>query len=184
MNVHNGATIAERPIQTLSRPFPVCISDSDCQNFAGSINMTCFGFICYPWQDDKIVDEKSRIPLCRKNADCDSGKECFRHHEIRSISKGLCFDKIYHCDHDDQKCEKGLECCGGICCSNAYFEKYRQLSCTTNELCQDLGLGDFCCPSKKDDRVKICCDNQPGPAKSNRPSPTAYESNIFFTTII
>ena len=41
------------------------------------------------------------------------------------------------------------------------YEKYRQLPCTADEFCQDLGLGQFCCSSKKDDSVKTCCDNQP-----------------------
>ena len=179
-SLYNGGVVTGKLIQTLASPFPVCITDSDCPDLAGSGNLSCFGYFCYPWRDENIVEAKDRISLCRNKKDCASGKECFRHHDKRRISKGLCLDEISNCNHDDQKCRKGSECCGGKCCSDVYYKKYRQLSCTTDEFCQDIGLGHFCCSSKKDDRLKTCCDTQPDSDESNRPSPTANEGKINF----
>lgn len=144
--------------------FPVCIDDSDCLKLAQGHKFACFKFLCYPWKDDSIVADKDKIQLCRKNADCGDSKTCYRHDDIRSVPKGLCFDELRECGLDITKeCPKGQGCCGSYCCEDKYYKQYSNLPCTNHIGCQDLQLGDFCCPAAKGQTDKTCCNVNPNP---------------------
>jgi len=147
-------------------PFEICIDDSDCLKLGQGDKYACFQFLCYPWKDDSEVDPKDKIPLCRKDKDCEGGKKCYRHFDRRSVSKGLCFEELKECgiEEDDEKCPKDKGCCGSYCCEQKYFESYSQLPCTNNLGCEDLGLGKFCCP--REGQHSVCCNTDPNPPPS------------------
>ena len=172
---NSGHDVLGEPVVFSSDPFPVCIDDSDCQNFAGAGSFACFDFICYPWQDDRVVDSKDRIPLCRKDKDCAHNKKCLRHHDKRRISQGLCLAEAKSCSEVGKDCEEGYHCCGGTCCNGRYFRKYTQLPCMTDDFCQDLGLGKFCCPPSSIEGYKMCCNNDNSSKKDVTIAPKTYK---------
>jgi len=157
----NGVMVSEKQ----SSPFKICIDDSDCLKIGEGDKFACFQFLCYPWEDDSAVAPKDRIPLCRKDKDCDANKKCYRHNDRRRVSKGLCFDEPEDCgiEEDAEKCPKDKGCCGSLCCEKKYFEQYSQLPCMNHRGCEDLGLGKFCCPRKG--QHNVCCNTDPNPPK-------------------
>jgi len=153
-------------------PFPVCIDDSDCSKLGQGTKYACFQYICYPWKDDSNIKETDKRKLCRKDADCESGQECFRHHDKRHVNQGLCFDEIQQCDVGSD-CKPGrsgkpLNCCGGSCCEEPYFNQFKSLPCTSHLGCEDLGLGKFCCP--RTNTTSVCCDTDPNPRPTFAPN--------------
>ena len=155
----NGISLM--PPQEIPPPFKVCLDDSDCSRDG---KVACFRFFCYPWKDDSEVAPKDRIPLCRKNKDCQNGKRCYRHYDRRVVSRGLCLDEFRECD---QGCEMRIapvdedqRCCGPFCCEKQYYESYRLLPCSSNRGCEDLGIGKFCCP-RPNGMNSICCNTDP-----------------------
>jgi hypothetical protein len=144
-----------------------CIDDSDCTRVMGQgKKYACFQYICYPWKDDSSVPENERKELCRKKADCDPSEYCHRHHDRRNVYKGLCLDKT-ECD-GNQDCKSGKGCCAGRCCEMKFYKELNELPCASSQQCQDLSLGDFCCPRKND--TDICCDEDPNPTTPPPPS--------------
>lgn len=144
-----------------------CIDDSDCKNLPDG-PFRCFVYICYPWKDDSAVPDKEKRESCRKDKDCKKpNQECVRHTDKRNVNTGLCFDEIQDCS-TPKDCENGYGCCSEYCCEPHYFNEYRKLPCPNHLMCQDLGLGDFCCPT--DNNSTICCDTDPNPKPTQAPS--------------
>lgn len=164
-------------------PFITCIDDSDCMKISEhSNNYACFQYICYPWKDDSKVAAKDKIAMCRKDSDCkeNAGQKCYRHMDRRTINKGLCFDELQACGIEvTQKCPRGKGCCGSFCCENKYFNQYKDLPCSNHIGCQDLDLGQFCCPRKGQNSV--CCSTDPDPPKP-KPAPTSDKGAATSTT--
>jgi len=152
-------------------PFPVCIDDSDCVKLGKGDKFACFQYICYPWKNDSIIEPKNRRKTCRIDNDCEQGQECFRHHDKRMVNRGLCFDEVKDCQSADE-CSKGYQCCGGTCCEEKYYQEFAKLPCISDLGCQDLGLGQYCCPPKGQGN-NFCCDINPNP-----PPTTPYPQAI------
>lgn len=148
-------------------PFPVCIDDSDCEKLGQGNKFACFQYICYPWKNDSSIEPKNRRKTCREDGDCDAGQECYRHHDKRVVNRGVCFDEIKTCQIANE-CSKGYECCGGLCCEEKYYKEFAKLPCISDMGCQDLGLGQYCCPK---DQSKVCCDVNPNPPPPTTPYP-------------
>lgn len=142
-------------------PFPVCIDDSDCVKLGKGDKFACFQYICYPWKNDTQIEPKNRRRTCRLDDDCDPGQECFRHHDKRMVNRGLCFDEVKTCQNANE-CSKDYQCCGGKCCEEKYYKEFAKLPCISHLGCQDLDLGQFCCPSKTGG-PSMCCDVDPNP---------------------
>lgn len=198
------AALASAEIQSLSQvkkvPFDVCVDDSDCRGLGPDYD--CFQYICYPWRDDSKIDKANRMELCRSNNECSGGKECFRHHNRRSVTKGLCMEPAVDCQENgeaDCKAPKGSKgrnqaCCNGeYCCDQEYFDLVKKLPCTTNEYCRMNNYGQFCCPNKANSTLPSqCCnvDPNPPPPTTRRPRPSAVsgtwllESSLTFTILI
>jgi len=145
-------------------PFPVCIDDSDCVKLGKGDKFACFQYICYPWKNDEEIDPKNKRKTCREDNDCDSGQECFRHHDKRMVNRGLCFAEVKSCQNANE-CSKDYECCGGTCCEAKYYTEFAKLPCLSDLGCQDLGLGQFCCPGpdKTNATKSVCCNEDPNP---------------------
>ncbi len=117
-----GEIVAAGAVQTMNDTdkYPACIEDNDCRRLE---NHACFQYFCYPWQAVSAVATDLPMPLnlCRGNKDCPrvgaEKQECFRHHDKRKITSGICVPSIDTCtEHDD--CEdKGGKCCNGYCCN-------------------------------------------------------------------
>jgi len=159
-------------------PFPVCIDDSDCVKIGEGDKFACFQYLCYPWKNDTMIDAKNRRKTCRKDGECDAGQECFRHHDKRMVNRGLCFDEVKSCQTSGE-CSQGYQCCGGspnsegTCCEEKYYYEFTKLPCISHLGCQDLGLGDFCCPAKQPGGQNECCDTDPNPPP---PTPRSIEA--------
>jgi len=164
-------------------PFSVCIDDSDCSKLMQGTKYACFQYICYPWKDDTHIQEQDRRKTCRRAADCDIGQDCFRHHDRRHVNKGLCFDEIHQCETKSD-CPKHLNCCGGSCCEEPYFNQFKTLPCVSHMGCQGLGLGNFCCP--RVNQTSICCHTDPNPRTTPPSSLTdgAYTVTTSVTTLV
>ena len=113
------AALASAEIQSLSQvkkvPFEVCVDDSDCRGLGPDYD--CFQYICYPWRDDSKIAKANRMELCRSNNECSGGKECFRHHNRRSVTKGLCMEPAVDCQENgeaDCKAPKGSKGRGSL----------------------------------------------------------------------
>jgi len=141
-----------------------CIDDSDCQKLGEGSKYACFLYICYPWKDDSGVPASEKRDLCRKKSDCSAkrGQTCQRHQDRRKINKGLCMNEVEDCD-TPKDCPSGSGCCNGYCCEQRYFQQYKALPCVTHLGCQDLGLGQYCCPGKDNSTAAVCCDTNPNP---------------------
>ena len=120
--------------------FPACIEDNDCRRLD---NHVCFQYFCYPWQTVSSVAADLPLPLdlCRSNKDCPKkGKqekqECFRHHDKRKITSGICIPSQDSCSEHDECEGKGGKCCNGYCCNQVYYEAIQNLPCVSNEGCQ------------------------------------------------
>lgn len=144
-------------------PFSVCIDDSDCSKLGQGSKYACFQYICYPWKNDDHIEVKDRRGTCRKDSDCQAGQECYRHHDKRTVNRGLCFDQIHPCDTTSD-CPSGMSCCGESCCEEEYFNQYKLLPCTSDMGCEDLGLGKYCCP--RTNSTNVCCNTNPNPPKT------------------
>lgn len=176
-NQGDGAKLMQTKGPQKESKFPVCIDDSDCLKLKQGDKYACFKFLCYPWKDDTKISPKEKIQTCRRKSNCEDGKICYRHEDRRNVNKGLCFKELQECGVDvlgaDGKraaCPRGHGCCGGYCCENKYFEQYKKLPCTNSIGCQDLGLGNFCCPQKGDKGAvtdSICCNTDPNAPNSN-----------------
>jgi len=149
-------------------PFPVCIDDSDCIKLGKGDKFACFQYICYPWKNDEEIDPKNKRKTCREDNDCDSGQECFRHHDKRMVNRGLCFAEVKSCQNANE-CSKDYECCGGTCCEAKYYTEFAKLPCISHLGCQDLGLGNFCCPGKTNGTQSVCCNEDPNPPTTLAP---------------
>eukprot|EP00096_Caligus_rogercresseyi_P001475 TRINITY_DN1239_c0_g1_i1.p1 TRINITY_DN1239_c0_g1~~TRINITY_DN1239_c0_g1_i1.p1 ORF type:complete len:220 (+),score=41.58 TRINITY_DN1239_c0_g1_i1:494-1153(+) len=153
---------AENP----SSPLPVCLDDSDCVQHGNKY--ACFKYFCYPWKDDSDVGEPYRRQTCREDSECSEDHVCFRHHDIRSINRGLCLDNILLEDCEiESDCGPGFGCCGGLCCEMEYHMRFADLPCVSDLGCQDLGMGKYCCP--RDNSSSICCDTDPNPTTTPLP---------------
>lgn len=140
-----------------------CIDDSDCQKLGEGSKYACFLYICYPWKDDSGVAAGEKRDLCRRSSDCRKpGQECQRHQDRRKINKGLCMNEVEDCD-TPADCQGGSGCCNGYCCEQRYYQQYKALPCITHLGCQDLGLGEYCCPDKVGNGTSTCCDTNPNP---------------------
>lgn len=156
-------------------PFPVCIDDSDCEKLGEGNKYACFQYICYPWKNDSHIAPKDRRKTCRKDEDCEPGQECYRHHDLRLINRGLCFDEVKSCQaHED--CSKDYKCCGANCCEQKYYNQFSSLPCISDLGCRDLGLGQFCCPRKGENSQ--CCDEDPNPTTTPYPRPHTGSATI------
>lgn len=161
-----GAKAAQATSRTQSvrpTPFSVCIDDSDCSKLGQGTKYACFQYICYPWKDDTHIEAQDRRKTCRRDSDCNLGQSCFRHHDRRHVNRGLCFNEIHQCETkgDCTQHDKSLNCCGGSCCEEPYFNQFKTLPCVSNMGCQGLGLGDFCCP--RVNQTSVCCNTDPNP---------------------
>jgi len=154
-------------------PFPVCIDDSDCVKLGKGDKFACFQYICYPWKNDTMIEPKNRRKTCRQDDDCDAGQECFRHHDKRMVNRGLCFDEVKSCQNANE-CSKDYECCGGTCCEQKYYKEFAKLPCISHLGCRDLGLGQFCCPSKEGGQ-NMCCNTDPNPPPPTTPYPMSQQ---------
>jgi len=158
-------------------PFSVCIDDSDCNSLGQGSKYACFQYLCYPWKDDSHIQPDHRRQTCRVDADCQRGHVCYRHHDMRNINRGICFEEILGCDtHTD--CPRGLKCCSGGCCEERYFTQFKKLPCSSHLGCEDLGLGKFCCP--RANTTSQCCDtdpNPPRPVQTGLGGPSSAASN-------
>ena len=114
--------LANCEIQSLSQvkkkvPFEVCVDDSDCVALGPEYD--CFQYICYPWKDDSKIAKTDRKELCRSNNECSAGMECFRHHNRRKVTKGLCMEPAVDCQENgeaDCKAPKGSKGKGSSLC--------------------------------------------------------------------
>ena len=70
------------------------------------------------------------------------------------------FFQVEDCD-TPADCQGGSGCCNGYCCEQRYFQQYKALPCITHLACQDLGLGEYCCPDKQGNGTSACCDANP-----------------------
>ena len=62
--------------------------------YLNSLLSSSFQYICYPWKDDSGVAPSERLDLCRNSKNCKSGQTCQRHSNKRSVTKGICLDKV------------------------------------------------------------------------------------------
>ena len=119
--------------------YPACIEDNDCRRLD---NHVCFQYFCYPWQtvSSGASDEALPLNLCRSNKDCprvgEEKQECFRHHDKRKITSGICVQSQDTCTDHDECEDKGGKCCNGYCCNEGYYEAIQNLPCVSNEGCQ------------------------------------------------
>ena len=139
-----------------------CIDDSDCRKLGEGSKYACFGYFCYPWKDHSGVAASEKRDLCRRSSDCKRpGQQCQRHQDRRKIKKGLCMSEVTDCD-TQADCPGGYGgCCNGYCCEERYFQQYKALPCFTHLGCQELGLGEYCCPDKHGNGTSMCCDTNP-----------------------
>lgn len=166
--------------------FPVCLDDSDCVKYGDKY--ACFKYLCYPWKDDSDLDSSKKKTTCRKDNECGSNEKCFRHHDRRSINKGLCFDNyILESDCDKESdCKPSYGCCGGSCCEMEYKNQFMDLPCVSHVGCQDLAMGQFCCPSANNTKA-VCCNTDPNPPTTQSPqsaSNTSDASRLLLTSSI
>jgi len=119
--------------------FPACFEDNDCRKLDSH---ACFQYFCYPWQSPKELDEEPLpLALCRTDKDCglkDGARrqKCFKHHDKRKITSGICIPSVDDCSSHEDCEEKGGKCCNSYCCNEAYFEAIQKLPCVSNEGCQ------------------------------------------------
>ena len=78
-------------------------------------------------------------------------------------------NEVTYCD-TPADCQEGSGCCNGYCCEQRYYQQYKALPCTTHRGCQELGLGEYCCPDKQGNGTSTCCDN-PNPTPPPPPAP-------------
>jgi len=162
-------------------PFPVCIDDSDCVKLGKGDKFACFQYICYPWKNDSIIEPKNRRKTCRIDNDCEQGQECFRHHDKRMVNRGLCFDEVKDCQNANE-CSKGYQCCGGTCCEEKYYHEFAKLPCISDLGCQDLGLGQYCCP--QNGSGNYCCDTNPNPPTTPYPQAIAAGQSVAIDKLV
>ncbi len=122
-----------------TRRFPACVDDSDCRRLESHV---CFQYFCYPWQPPKALasDEPLPLELCRMDKDCrvknGAKQRCFKHHDKRKITSGICIPSEDTCT-SHKECEgKGGKCCNSYCCNEVYFEAIGRLPCVSNEGCR------------------------------------------------
>lgn len=158
--------------------FDVCIDDSDCKHL-GADKYACFKYLCYPWKDDSEIAVKDRIKTCRRDRDCDYGQDCVRHGDVREVTKGICFEESSDCEQDSE-CSPGLKCCGYTCCNPEYKKEFANLPCASNQQCEDLYLGQWCCPAAKNsNKTDTCCNVDPNPAPTTeKSSPLSGASSV------
>ena len=123
----------------------------------------------YPWKDDSGVAASEKRDICRRSSDCKRpGQECQLHQDRRKINKGICMNEVTDCD-TPADCQGGSGCCNGYCCEQRYYQQYKALPCITHLGCQDLGLGEYCCPDKQGNGTSTCCDTKPNPTPPTPP---------------
>jgi len=167
-----------------SPPFSACVDDSDCKT--QGIDFACFQYICYPWEDDSNVAAKDKFITCKSDDDCSSGLQCFRHHNRRNIHKGLCLEESIDCREggkDDCKAgESKKECCNGqYCCDKSYHTQLLSLPCVSDEGCQDMGYGNYCCPPKGNSTSPghdTCCNEDPNPTTTTTTTTTTTKKPV------
>ena len=78
---------------------PVCVADADCAELAerSGVEQACFQYMCHPFS------RPSTFRQCKKNSDCvglkagEGGEDgadgqCYRHHDRRRVTSGLCLN--------------------------------------------------------------------------------------------
>ena len=126
------------------KKYPACLEDSDCETRHKLQDHACFQYFCYPWKKTAVTASAKPKPLneCRRNKDCASGaapnqrQKCFRHHDKRKITSGICVDSFDDCDSHDECIGKGGKCCNGYCCNGDYFEAIKSFPCSTDLGCE------------------------------------------------
>ena len=119
--------------------YPACIEDNDCRRLE---NHVCFQYFCYPWQivSSVATDEPLPLDLCRSPKDCRKKgaekQDCFRHHDKRKVTSGICTPSTDTCSEHEDCEDKGGKCCNSYCCNEVYYEAIKNLPCVSNEGCQ------------------------------------------------
>ena len=119
--------------------YPACIEDNDCRRLD---NHVCFQYFCYPWQTVSSIASEQPLPLdlCRSPKDCPKKgaekQDCFRHHDKRKITSGICIPPAETCSEHEDCEDRGGKCCNGYCCNEVYYEAIQNLPCVSNEGCQ------------------------------------------------
>ena len=138
-----GLAHAVRQINDL-KAYPPCLVDQDCEDNKNLKDHVCFQYFCYPWKQTAVEVTVSRpLESCRMSRDCPKAagptaaqQICFRHHDKRQVTNGICIDSRDECLSHDECDGKGDHCCNGYCCNKGYFEALKKFSCVSDEGCQ------------------------------------------------
>jgi len=127
-----------------------CLDDSDC--VALGHKFACFFYKCINW-----VDKQEGIDHCARDKDCGKSSSCYKHHNLREVSSGICFpnQQLATCNHHSD-CKGDIpHCCGHRCCPHQYYLQWKEFSCVTDLQCRTWNTGDYCCHNSR-----CCNENQ------------------------
>ncbi len=136
--------------------YPACLVDDDCLSYHKLADHACFQYFCYPYkkaQEELKASEAKELadlPPCSRKQPCKqpvgatNGKkpsemECFKHHDKRRVSIGVCVGESENRDcvaHSDCTGDAGGRCCNGYCCGEEYFNAIKRLPCNGDLGCQ------------------------------------------------
>merc|ERR1719500_306985 len=124
-----------------------CLDDSDC--VALGHKFACFFYKCINW-----VDKQEGIAHCTRDKDCAKDSSCYKHHNLREVSSGICFPshQLATCNHHSDCGDELPHCCGHRCCPRHYYLQWKEFSCVTDLQCRTWNTGHFCCHNTR------CCD--------------------------
>jgi len=129
-----------------------CLDDSDCVPLGHKF--ACFFYKCLNW-----VDKQEGVVHCARDKECGEGSRCYKHHNLREVSTGLCFPsaQLSTCSEHSECDSSSLSfCCGHRCCPETYFRQWQDFSCVTDQQCQTWNTGLSCCSDSR------CCDEKEG----------------------
>ena len=93
-----------------------CIDDSDCVSLGHQY--ACYFYKCLDW-----VSADTGLQHCTRDWECEAGSRCYRHHNLREVSAGICFPatQLETCI-EHQECQgDSPHCCGRWCCPQEYY---------------------------------------------------------------
>ena len=93
-----------------------CIDDSDCVPLGHQY--ACYFYRCLNW-----LSADTGLQHCTRDWQCGAGHRCYRHHNLREVSAGICFpaSQLETCRHHEDCEEDTPHCCGMWCCPPEYF---------------------------------------------------------------
>ena len=94
-----------------------CIDDSDCVPLGHEY--ACYFYRCLNW----MGGADTGLQHCSRDWQCGAGSRCYRHHNLREVSAGICFpaSQLETC-RSHEECEgETPHCCGMWCCPPLYY---------------------------------------------------------------